>query len=246
MRNRNLPTVRPLSARSVVLSTLLGFHPPALPVNALIRVGALFGMPERTVRVALTRMAADGDVVAENGVYRLTERLVERQARQDESCWPHTKRWRGDWEMAIVTTSSRPLADRVALRRSMFALRLAELREGVWLRPANLAREVPATVAAQCMFFNGHPEGDRMALTRSLGDLDAWAAKARRLQGALEDATELKDGFMVTAAVFRHLLIDPVLPPELWPDDWPAADLRDQFGQFMTNYEARLREYSQP
>src|SRR2546422_6619368 len=103
MANRNLPTARPLSARSVVLSTLMGFHPPALPVNALIRVGALFDMPERTVRVALTRMAADGDVLAENGVYRLTERLVQRQAPQDESSWPHTERWRGDWEMAVLT-----------------------------------------------------------------------------------------------------------------------------------------------
>jgi DNA-binding transcriptional regulator PaaX len=41
-------------------------------------------------------------------------------------------------------------------------------------------------------------------------------------------------------------LIDPVLPPELAPDDWPATDLRDQFGKFMANYETRLREYSQP
>lgn len=246
MHPRHLPTVQPLSARSVVLSTLLGFHPPALPVRALIRVGALFGIAERTVRVALTRMAADGDVVAENGVYRLTERLVERQARQDESSWPHTRRWRGDWEMAVVTTSSRPLADRVALRRSIFALRLAELREGVWLRPANLARELPSNVADQCLFFYGHPEGDRLELTRSLWDLDAWAAEAHRLQAALEDATELKEGFLVTAEVFRHLLIDPVLPPELVPDDWPAPALRDQFGRFMTDYEARLKEYSEP
>src|SRR5882724_4244000 len=185
MADRNLPTVRPLSARSVVLSTLLGFHPPALPVKALIRVGALFDMPERTVRVALTRMAADGDVVADNGVYRLAERLVERQARQDEASWPHTKRWRGDWEMAVVTASSRPLAERVALRKSMFALRLAELRAGVWLRPANLTREVPDNVAEQCRFFNGHPEGDRLAMTRQLWDLDAWAAEAGRLQAAL-------------------------------------------------------------
>lgn len=246
MQNRNLPTIRPLSARSVALSTLLGFHPPALPVNALIRVGALFDIAERTMRVALTRMVASGDVVAENGVYRLSARLVERQARQDESCWPHTGRWRGDWEMGVVTTSSRPLAGRVELRRSMFALRLAELREGVWLRPANLVREVPSAVSDQCMFFKGHPEGDPLELTKSLWDLDAWAAEARRLQEALDDATELKAGFLVSAEVFRHLLIDPVLPPELLPEGWPAADLRDQFGRFMANYEARLREYSQP
>jgi len=96
------------------------------------------------------------------------------------------------------------------------------------------------------MFFSGHPDGDRLALTRSLWDLDGWAAEARRLRGALDDATELRDGFLVSAEVYRHLLIDPVLPPELAPDDWPAAELRGQFAKFMTDYEARLREYSQP
>ena len=49
---------------------------------------------------------------------------------------------------------------------------------------------------------------------------------------------------MVTAEVLRHLLIDPVLPPELLPDDWPAADLREQFARFEQDYAARLREYS--
>ena len=57
------------------------------------------------------------------------------------------------WDGAL----SRPLAERVALRRSMFALRLAELREGVWLRPANLARELPDNVAEQCTFLRRQP-----------------------------------------------------------------------------------------
>lgn len=246
MHNRHLPTVRPLSARSVVLSTLLGFHPPALPVHALIRVGSLFGIAERTVRVALTRMAAEGDVVAEGGVYRLSQRLVDRQARQDEACWPHTRAWHGDWEMAVVTTSSRPLGYRVALRRSMFALRLAELREGVWLRPANLARDLHDNVVDQCTFFTTRPDDDPVELTRTLWDLDAWAGEALRLLADLDRASGLEEGFVVTAEVLRHLLIDPVLPDALLPAQWPAADLRDRFGRFLAVYVAHLREYSQP
>ena len=42
--------------------------------------------------------------------------------------------------MAVVTTPARPQAERVALRKAMIDLRLAELREGVWLRPDNLVR----------------------------------------------------------------------------------------------------------
>src|SRR5216683_1962421 len=89
--NRHLPNIAPLTARSVVLSTLLGYHPPELPVSALVRVGGLFGIAEKTVRVALTRMVADGDVAADSGVYRLTRRLVQRQEQQDEARSPRSK-----------------------------------------------------------------------------------------------------------------------------------------------------------
>ena len=228
-----------------MLSALLGFHPPRLPVSALVRIGELLGIAEGTIRVGLTRMVADGDAVAYNGAYRLSGRLLGRRARQDESTSPHTRRWRGDWETAIVTAPPRALRDRVALRRSMAAFRLAELREGVWLRPANLVRERPATVDAQCTFFESRPEKEAVELARSLWDLDEWALKAVRLRAALEDSTDLAEGFMVTAAVLRHLLADPILPLELLPDEWPAADLREAYARFNGNYQARLREYSE-
>ena len=237
--------IRPLKARSVVLSALLGFHPPLLPVRALVRIGQLFGISEGTIRVVLTRMVADGDVVADNGAYRLSGRLLERQARQDESSSPRTRRWRGMWDMAIVTAPPRTLPDRVALRRSMAAFRLAELREGVWLRPANLVRERPATVDAQCTFFESRPEVDALDLARSLWDLDTWALKAGRLLAALDEATDLAEGFTVTAAVLRHLQDDPILPRELLPDDWPASDLRADYLRFNANYRLRLRDYSE-
>jgi len=103
VQDRHLPAIRPLTARSVALSTLLGYHPPALPVSALVKVGSLFGIAERTTRVALTRMVTEGDVIADNGVYRLTERLLRRQEQQDEARSPRSKEWDESWEMAVVT-----------------------------------------------------------------------------------------------------------------------------------------------
>lgn len=69
--------LRPLTARSIVLSTLLGHHPPRLPARALVRVGELFGIAEGTVRVALSRMVAAGDLYQSDGSYALTP-----------GCWP--------------------------------------------------------------------------------------------------------------------------------------------------------------
>lgn len=240
VHHRHLPAMRPLTARSVAITALLGVHPPELPVATLVRIGAQFGIAESTVRVALTRLVADGDVESGGGVYRLTERLVSRQARQDESRSPDVRDWDGTWEMAVVVAESRALPDRVALRRHMVPLRLAELREGVWMRPANLRREPTGVVLDQCRFFHSR-HGDVSGLVAALWDLPAWAAEARRLGSALGHAEDLTAGMVTAAEVLRHLLLDPVLPPELLPSDWPGRELRDRFDEFSAAYAATLR-----
>jgi phenylacetic acid degradation operon negative regulatory protein len=238
-----LPTIQPLTARSVVLSTLLGYHPPALPVSALVRVGALFGIADSATRAALSRLVAVGDLTADDGVYRLTERLVRRQTAQDDSASPQSRQWTGQWEMAVVITPARPQADRVALRKAMIYLRLAELREGVWLRPDNLTRPVDDVVAEQCAFFRcEHP--DPADLARQLWDLATWADIARNLYAELGQVSELPEGFVLIAQAVHHLRLDPCLPPELLPSDWPGQPLRERFTAYRDQFALRLREYS--
>jgi phenylacetic acid degradation operon negative regulatory protein len=227
--HRHLPSITPLTARSVALSTLLGYHPPALPISALVKVGELLGI--------------DGDVTVDNGVYRLSERLLRRQAQQDALTSPPTRRWTGGWEMAIVTSTTRPLAERVALRKSMVRHRMGELREGVWMRPDNLSRELDGVIADQCEFFVCH-HSDSPSLAASLWDLPGWAAEADRLLTVLDEAESLAEGFMATAEVIRHLLLDPYLPDELLPAGWPGDRLRERYTDFNANYSERLRKYS--
>jgi len=241
--DRTLPAITPLTARSVALSTLLGYHPPALPISALVKVGELFGIRHRAIRVALTRMVRDGDVTVDNGVYRLSERLLRRQAQQDALASPPTRRWTGGWEMAIVTSTTRPLAERVALRKSMVRHRMGELREGVWMRPDNLSRELDGIIADQCEFLVAH-HADSPGLAASLWDLPGWAAEADRLLTVLDEAESLAEGFMATAQVIRHLLLDPYLPDELLPAGWPGDRLRERYTDFNANYSERLRKYS--
>ncbi|AXK31397.1 PaaX domain-containing protein, C- domain protein [Streptomyces armeniacus] len=238
--------LRPLTARSIVLSTLLGHHPPRLPVRALVRVGELFDVAEGTVRVALSRMVAAGDLEQREGTYGLTARLLARQARQDDSRSPRVRDWDGRWEIALVTADRRPAAERAALRQTMTALRLAELREGSWLRPANLERPRPPVVRAQCTLLTGAPEGDPAELAAALWDLDGWARRARALASALDGSADLAERFTVAAAVVRHLLADPVLPEPLLPPDWPGAGLRGRYGAFESELGEVLRQYVAP
>src|SRR5256885_17059826 len=63
--------LRPLSARSVVASVLLGTHPPRLSAAALVELCGRFGISGGTTRVALSRMVAAGGLAARGGHYRL-------------------------------------------------------------------------------------------------------------------------------------------------------------------------------
>jgi phenylacetic acid degradation operon negative regulatory protein len=243
------PAVEPLTARSVALSTLLGYHPPALPIRALIRVGRLFDIADQTMRTALSRMLAAGDVTStEGGVYQLSRRLVERQARQEITRSPTATKWDGAWQLAIVTAPPRPLADRTALRRAMSQMRMAELREGTWMRPDNLVQNRPQIAAEQCTFFNARsddPDFGDPDLAGRLWDLPGWADEARELSSALTSVGDLKTGFLISIEVIRHLLLDPCLPVDLLPADWPAVSLRSDYDRFHTMFAAQLKDYSQ-
>ncbi|MFJ8109312.1 PaaX family transcriptional regulator C-terminal domain-containing protein [Streptomyces sp. NPDC096132] len=221
--------LRPLSARSVVLSLLLGAHPPELPARDLVRGVEPFGVGGSTVRAALSRMVAAGDLRRTDTVYRLSDRLLERQRRQDDAVSPDTRAWEGDWEMAVITATGRGPAERADLRTRLTALRLAELREGVWLRPANLGRPWPPDLDQVVQRFTTRPAVPAAELAAGLWPLDAWADTARALLAHVERSPGPAALFTALAAVVRHLLADPVLPPALLPADWPGPVLRTAY-----------------
>jgi phenylacetic acid degradation operon negative regulatory protein len=253
-RNRDIGD-RPLTARSVIASTLLGVDPPRLPTQALVRSGELFGLSEGATRTALSRMAAAGDVDADGSGYRLAGSLLARHARQQSAREATRRPWDGTWELAIVADGRRPAAERARLRDATGRLRLAEVREGCWARPDNLdPSRSPAerdVVAAQCLILRGARPDDPAAFVAAF-DPDRWAATARELlaamgaaQGALDDRdpSALAETFHIDAAVVRHLVADPVLPAELEPPDWPARSLRAAFARFDDGFKATWRAW---
>ncbi|MFG3436534.1 PaaX family transcriptional regulator C-terminal domain-containing protein [Nonomuraea sp. NPDC047897] len=233
--------LRPLSARSVVLSLLLGSHPPELPVHALVRIVEPFGVSGATLRVALTRMVTAGDLRRTGSTYRLSDRLLLRQQRQDAAIAPAVRAWGGDWELAVVTATGRGAAERAQLRADLAALRLAELREGVWTRPANLARPWPGRPADRVQHWTGRPGPPPAELAATLWDLEGWAGDGRALLAAYEEVTAPADRFAIVAAIVRHLLTDPVLPEPLLPAGWPAAALRDAHAAYRAELTTLAR-----
>ena len=118
----------------------------------------------------------------------------------------------------VVAGSARPVAERNEVRRALADARLAEWREGVWLRPANLPRPRGGVLTgASYQWLQARPEGDPARLAGELWPLGEWAARGRDLLqiyagGADEDAVFT---FAAAAALLRHLRADPLLPSEL-------------------------------
>jgi phenylacetic acid degradation operon negative regulatory protein len=225
-----------------------------MAVRNLLRVTELFGIPEGTVRTALTRMVQRGDLETDgDGTYRLGAALLARQDRQRASQSADRVSWSGRWRVAVVTRDGRGATERADLRRAMRELRLAERREGVWLRPDNLpADRLPSARALthdQCTWFSADPDGDDVELAHLLWDLDGWGTAATELRRQIArltravdggDVGALAEGFVVSAAVLRHFQADPLLPDELLPRGWPGARLRADYERYDDAYRKLL------
>lgn len=232
------PLLASVSARSAVLSLLLGTHPPELSARYLLDVMALFGTAESTTRVALSRMVAAGDLVRTGEGYALSPRLIARQAETDP---PPTRVWDKTWEMAVVVATGRSASDRARQRTEMTRRRLAELREGVWMRPANLARPWPAALRAVTIRFEAAPHVDPRELAATLWDLPAWSGRGHALLAALAAAADPPARFLTMVTLVRHLYGDPMLPAELLPGDWPAERLHTAYAEFRADLASMTR-----
>ncbi len=248
---------RPLSARSVLASALLGADQARLPVADLVAVASLFGVSDGAARTCLWRMVSNGELSGDGGSYALAGPLLERRQRVDAASRIDSAAatsWDGTWELAVVSLERRSAAHRLELRRAAAALHLAELREGVWIRPDNLdPQRVPTSRAVldeQCIHFRGAATDITTSKMRSLFALDDWATDARALTEAMNAALEKGKNdhstenaayeFALSIAVVRHLQLDPLLPLELIGDSWPGHTLRTTCRQFYDVFNQRL------
>jgi phenylacetic acid degradation operon negative regulatory protein len=201
-------------------------------------------------------MVASGEATTDGaGRYRLSGHLLDRQRRQNASRAGHTRRWTGRWQVVVVTTTGSTAEVRNYRRTTLTFARLAELREGVWLRPDNLDpgnpdTALPSDLGPDVTRLSARPE-DPEVLVGRLWDTAQWAAQARRLADELSarpprDWTDLAPGFVLSASVLRHFQADPLLPPELLAADWPGSRLRDLYDGWDARYRRVLAQWTPP
>lgn len=246
--------VRPFTARSLVLSVLLGLPNPQMSVASIVRLGGHFDLAAGTMRTAVSRMLAAGDVARNDDGYRLSGGLMDRKQAQDAGRRPSPSAWDGSWWTLVTTTPRRTLAERRQFRTAMANARMGELRPDTWLRPANLGPD-PTGGAGGMVAVRGPIVGaDPEALVRQLWDLDALAVRCRdlvaRIDTDIDDLSRrgpaaLKTTMPRSADIVRFLRAEPLLPTELLPIDWPVDDLRRRYKTLDRSLGQTLRQVIQ-
>ncbi len=124
------------------------------------------------------------------------------------------------------------------MRTELYDNRLAELREGVWIRPDNLKLELPTELEERVRILYTYDNAPS-ELAGMLWDLPGWAQTGRGLLDEMENAAEALEQFVAAAAIMRHLMTDPVLPDNLLPARWPGDELRTAYAEFAAGVNDR-------
>jgi phenylacetic acid degradation operon negative regulatory protein len=258
-----------------LLLTLLGDYwygrEAPLPSAALVDLLEEFSVTGVSARAALSRLARRGLLVLSKGgrrtYYALSPRAAEvltEGVRHILSFGATETSWWGRWTMAVFSIPEEQRDLRHVLRTRLRWLGLASLYDGVWISPHDRVEAVSvvlkelgvanATVLAGEIGPDSPPGGDplrawdldqlRRLYDELVSDYAQLRVRCRAGQVTAAEALVARTALMDAWRNFPNL--DPELPPELLPADWPRARARETFIELYDGLaalaESRVRE----
>ena len=239
--SQNEPTVVPLMTREIVAMMLIGSR-RGLSARKISLLGARFDVTANALRVALFRMVATGEVVANDRSYRATSRLSLASLG-----WSHAlttiEPWNGRWQMIVGTPAS---ADPSVAGRLLSA-GFAEYCDRVWLCPSSRG-----PIEGTGNHFVVTPEEDSCRLAERLWALREWNARAgwfnRQCNLAVVNE-DCKNGMgsplQLAIGAYAHLHTAPRLPRELLPHGWLDDELLAVTDNLMDRLVANVARWRQ-
>ncbi|HEY2678837.1 MAG TPA: phenylacetic acid degradation operon negative regulatory protein PaaX [Steroidobacteraceae bacterium] len=260
---------RPMRGGSLIVTLLGDSIMPrggAVALGSLIDLAQPFGLNERLVRTATTRLKEDGWLerrrAGKLSEYRLSKNGRERFAEATLRIYSAPQsQWLGSWTLIVVPAMR--AAMRREIREELIWLGFGEISANVFAHPEFDARTLRAQrhasgLLAKVVAFEAVLAEDAPQRLVNLGwDLDDLAARYQRfvdrfarVQAALRGRTTIEesDCFVVRTLLiheYRRLhLRDPMLPSQLLRPDWPgvqaAALCRDIYARVMMRSEDYL------
>ena len=225
----------------------------AIPSVALVRLLGAFGINEQAARVALGRLAARGALIMERRGrttwYRQSPNLLHilPQGRAIAAGFgePRTG-WDGTWSIVTWSMAGGTAAAAHRVRLNLRELGFAPLNPGVWVSPDHPSDDLAdAFAVADDIVFTVFTARDA-EVTGATSPRSTWDPQELRpeydnfielFQPQLESLTQRPVSpsealVMRTRAVYRWFVIatlDPDLPAELLPIDWPRTEARRLF-----------------
>jgi phenylacetic acid degradation operon negative regulatory protein len=226
----------------------------AVPVAALLRAAALFGIAETGLRVALARLRSQGLVDSDaRGLYRLgaAAQAVNRQVRSWRRVGQEVRDWDGAWAAVHAERSG----GRAVGGRRMRALRLLgfqPLSPRLHVRPDNLVGGVAALRerldsladdTGVLVFRLSELDRESDGRARGLWDVRllerGYAESIAALETSAKHLPELSreaamvESFRLGGDVIRQIVLDPLLPAPILD-----ASGRSALMEAMRHYDA--------
>jgi len=237
---------RPGSTTSL-LRTLIGLY--LRPLGGTISSGALVGLaedlgiPAARARTAITRLKKHGLLLAASGGYALNPSAVPMLERGDRRIFAvRTMRAGDEWMLVSATIPETRRDLRHQLRRRLQFLGAGAVSAGLWILPGHLDAEVEELLdelgargfATLFRTSDPRPAQPLVQAVTAWWDLEALRAEHEQFLASVT-GLDLSTPFAAYVRLidsWRVLpYIDPGLPPELLPADWPGVRSMETFAE---------------
>jgi phenylacetic acid degradation operon negative regulatory protein len=243
------------SAPSLTLLLIGEFwrYSPRLPVPsaALVELVAPLGVSAEAARAALSRLGRRGTLEVSrsgrNTSYALSPEVaatVPVSERLTMSFGREERTWDGEWTVVVFSLSEQERDRRQRLREWLRWLGFGPARDGVWVSPhadvalveSSLAELLPSD---GLIFRSSHMVGDlnlrelwpldeiRQIYLTFITDLRQFVYRLRA--GEVAPAEALKIALLVLGRWRGFPTVDPDLPAQYLPSDWPRREARRLF-----------------
>lgn len=240
----------PSSPRSLIVSVFGLYARDAggtLPVSGLVRVLATLSVDTQAVRAAVSRLKRRGMLepskIDGSAGYALTESGRRLLAEGDARIFhPPRSRLSDGWVLCVFSVPETMRAKRHVLRARLAWLGFGQAAPGVWIAPAHTMDAARAMLAATDLaryvnLFRSDYCGDVPVAeaVRDWWDLPRLESMYREFitaHHADPGRDQALPAWIRAVTDWRKLpFLDPGLPRELLPDDWPGHDAVRLFGE---------------